>query len=157
MKINRIAFIPVAILIAGTALPVLAQQTVVYPSKGQSAQQQSSDEGACYAWAKQRTGIDPAVVANAAPQAQAQNGQRVRGAAEGAAVGAAAGAIGGNAGHGAAIGAVAGTVAGGVAHRRQERAAEAQNAQTEAAQQQALASYHQAWNACMQGRGYSVR
>lgn len=157
MRVNRIAFIPAAILIAASALPARAQQTVVYPSKGQSAQQQSADEGACYAWAKQKTGVDPAVVANAAPQAQAQNGQRVRGAAGGAAIGAAAGAIGGNAGHGAAIGAVAGTVAGGVAHRRDERAAEAQNAQMESAQQQALASYHQAWDACMQGRGYSVR
>jgi outer membrane lipoprotein SlyB len=157
MKINRIAFIPAAMLIVGTALPALAQQTIVYPSKGQSAQQQSSDEGACYAWAKQKTGIDPAVVANAAPQAQAPNGQRVRGAAGGAAIGAAAGAIGGDAGHGAAIGAVAGTVAGGVAHRHQQRAAAAQNAQMESAQQQALASYRQAWDACMQGRGYSLR
>lgn len=76
-------------------------------------------------------------------------------------MGAAAGAIEGNAGRGAAIGAVSGAVsgevAGGIAHRRQERAAEAQNAQTESAQQQALASFHRAWGACMQGRGYSLR
>lgn len=72
-------------------------------------------------------------------------------------MGAAAGAIAGNAGRGAAIGAVSGEVAGGIAHRRQERAAEAQNAQTESAQQQALASFHRAWGACMQGRGYSLR
>ena len=157
VKIIRVTCLFAIVGLTGTAFPVFAQQPVVYPAKGQSAQQQNADEGACYAWAKQHTGIDPAVASTAPPTAQAQNGQRVRGAAAGAAVGAAAGAIGGNAGHGAAVGAVAGTVAGGVAHRQQERAAAATNAQTQSMQQQALATYNQAWAACMQGRGYSVR
>jgi outer membrane lipoprotein SlyB len=157
VKITRVTCLLAIVGAMGAALPVFAQQPVVYPAKGQRAQQQSSDEGACYAWAKQHTGVDPAVVATAPPTAQAQNGQRVRGAAGGAAMGAAVGAISGDAGHGAAVGAVAGTMAGGMAHRQQERAAAATNAQTQSMQQQALATYNQAWAACMQGRGYSVR
>ena len=146
------------LLLLGASAFVLAQQRpVVYPAKGQSPQRQQQDEGSCYSWAKQNTGIDPAAVANAPPPAQAQNGQRVRGAAGGAAMGAAAGAIGGDAGKGAAIGAVAGTMAGGVAHRQQERAAAAQNSQVQASQQQALATYNRAWSACMTGRGYTVQ
>jgi len=35
-------------------------QQIVYPAKGQSPQQQKSDEAACYTWAVQNTGIDPA-------------------------------------------------------------------------------------------------
>ena len=45
------------------AMGAPAQKPVVYPAKGQSAQQQKKDDGACYSWAKSNTGIDPAVVA----------------------------------------------------------------------------------------------
>jgi hypothetical protein len=38
---------------------------VPYPSKGQTPQQQTNDEGQCYAWARQQTGIDPMAVASA--------------------------------------------------------------------------------------------
>ena len=47
--------------------PAQAQRPIVYPAKGQNAQQQQQDENACYGWAKQSTGIDPAVVASAPP------------------------------------------------------------------------------------------
>lgn len=130
---------------------------VAYPAKGQSQQQQASDDGACYSWAKQQTGVDPAQAANAPPPAHAQGGQRVRGAAGGAAAGAVAGAIAGDAGRGAAIGAAAGTVAGGVEHRQSRRQANAANQQAAANTSQAMGSYYQAWSACMQGRGYSVK
>lgn len=40
---------------------------VPYPSKGQSAEQQGKDEGECYGWAKQQTGIDPTAVASTPP------------------------------------------------------------------------------------------
>ena len=42
-------------------------QQYVYPSKGQTLEQQKSDEAACYTWAVQQTGFDPAN-----PQAQQQ-------------------------------------------------------------------------------------
>ena len=151
-------------LTSATAMAVLTvqaqsmpQKPVAYPAKGQSQQQQASDDGACYSWSKQQTGIDPAAVAQAPPPAQAQGGQRVRGAAGGAAVGAVAGAIGGDAGKGAAIGAATGTMAGGMAHRQERRQANAANAQASASKDQAMGTYWQAWKACMSGKGYSVQ
>ena len=37
-----------------------AAQQFVYPAKGQSPQQQKSDEAECYTWAVQQSGVDPA-------------------------------------------------------------------------------------------------
>lgn len=114
-----------------------------------------SDDGACYAWAKQNTGIDPAVVAQAPAAPSGPTGARVRGAARGAAAGAIVGDVSGNdAGHGAAVGAAAGVLAGG-ARSRQQHAAEAQSAQ--ASQQSTMNTYWRAYGACMQGKGYSVQ
>jgi hypothetical protein len=61
-------FIGMAVL--SWACAAVAQKPIVYPAKGQSAQQQSQDEGQCYAWAKQSTGIDPALVASSPPPQQ---------------------------------------------------------------------------------------
>src|SRR5512139_1417796 len=66
---------------------------VVFPAKGQTPQQQSQDEGECYAWSKGQTGVDPMAPAPApaaqpaqqTEQASAGGGSRVRGAARGAA------------------------------------------------------------------------
>ena len=50
---------------------------VVFPAKGQAAQQQSQDEGECYAWSKGQTGVDPMAPAPAAaPPPQAATGRR---------------------------------------------------------------------------------
>ena len=131
-----------ALLTIAFAAP--AQKPVAYPAKGQSASQQSKDDGECLAWAKSNTGIDPA--APAAPPPPQQGGQRVKGAAVGAAVG----AIGDNdVGNAAAKGAVVG----GVAKRNQRRGAEQQAA---AQSQQNLGTYYKAYGACMGGRGYTV-
>jgi hypothetical protein len=127
---------------------------MTYPSKGQSAQQQSKDEGECFAWAKQQTGIDPFAVTGAPTQQAgpaAGGGERVRGAARGAAGGA---AIAGDAGKGAAIGAVSGTLLGG--HRaRQNKAAQQQ--QAEQAKAGAIQQFNKAFGVCMEGRGYAVK
>ena len=40
---------------------------VVFPAKGQTPQQQAQDEGECYAWSKQQTGIDPFAAPTPAP------------------------------------------------------------------------------------------
>jgi hypothetical protein len=139
-------------------LASMAQAPVVYPAKGQSAAQQSKDNGECYVWAKQTTGIDPAVVAQQpAPQDSGPavgGGERIKGAARGALGGAAIGAIGGDAGQGAGIGAVVGTMAGGRQARRNQAA---KNQQAQSQQQQAIGTYDRAFGACMQGRGYTVR
>lgn len=130
---------------------------VPYPSKGQSPQQQTKDEGECFTWAKQQTGIDPFAVAGTPPPASgpaAGGGERVQGAARGALGGVAIGAIAGDAGKGAAIGAVAGTMAGG--HRaRQNKATQQQQAQQ--AKSATLQKFNKAFCACMEGRGYVVK
>ena len=125
--------------------------------KGQSAQQQTKDDSACYAWAKQTTGIDPAVVASTPPQQTGPavgGGERVKGAARGALGGAAVGAIAGDAGDGAAIGAVVGTAVGG---RRARQNREAQNQQAVSQQQNLMDTYYRAYGACMEGRGYTIK
>jgi hypothetical protein len=172
---SRIALV-VALL--GFASHADAQSLVIYPAKGQSADQQTKDQGECQTWAKQNTGVDPLALANAAaqpaPVAAAPaapppaSGQRVKGAARGAAGGAAIGAIAGDAGKGAAAGAVAGTMVGGARKRAADDQAAAANQQAQAqaqgqAQAQAsntkaqLATFNKAYSACLEGRGYSVK
>lgn len=145
-------------VIAASALSLVAladaQQPIIYPAQGQSPQQQSMDEGQCYQWAKQTTGIDPVALAATPPQQQqASGGAVVGGVAKGAIAGTAIGAIAGNAGKGAGIGAVVGLMGG----MRQSRtqAAEA-NQQAQSSRQQQLATYYRAQSACLQGRGYTV-
>jgi len=130
---------------------------VPYPSKGQSQAQQNKDEGECYAWAKQQTGIDPVAVASAPPPPSgpaAGGGERVRGAARGAAGGAVVGAIAGDTGQGAAIGAVVGTMAGGRQARQKQSA---QQQQAENAKSGTLQHFNKAFGACLEGRGYVVK
>jgi hypothetical protein len=118
----------------------------IYPTKGQSAEQQNKDSYECYGWAKAQSGVDPG-----APPPPIDRGQRagstVGGAARGAALGAAVGGIAGNAGKGAAAGAVVGGARG---RRRGIEAEHAQAAETRSA-------YDRAFAACMEGRGYTVR
>src|SRR5262245_40064790 len=73
---------------AGTAAPSPAAAPkpaslglVVYPGSGQDAAQQSKDEGECYAWARQQTGIDPTAAPAAAAPVETPRGGAVRGAA----------------------------------------------------------------------------
>lgn len=130
---------------------------VPYPKKGQSASQQSSDEGQCYTWAKQQTGIDPMAVASAPPPQQSPavgGGERLKGAARGAAGGAAIGAIAGDTGKGAGIGAVAGTMAGGRQARQNQKT---KQQQAQAAKGATIQHFNKAFGACMEGRGYVVK
>lgn len=141
-------------LLAGGAI---AQQ-FVYPAKGQSPEQQKSDEAACYQWAVQQTGFDPA---KAPPPAAAPKppttatgttpGAGVRGAARGAVVGE---IVGDNAGAGAAAGAVAAR-----GQSRRQNTAQAQQQQQSAQQQQSgqQATFAKARAACLEGRGYTVK
>jgi hypothetical protein len=151
-------FIAIGALLAALPLAAAAQQRpIAYPAQGQSQARQDKDDGECHVWARNKTGIDPAVTAsNPPPQetgAAVGGGERVRGAARGALGGAAIGAITGDTGKGAGVGAVAGTMAGG--HRaRQNQAARNESAQQGQAQQ--VDSYYRAWTACMSGRGYTI-
>lgn len=121
-----------------------AQEPMVYPANGQSAQQQDNDSYHCYRWAMSQSGYDPSTGAVAAPPPTAN---ALRGAAGGAAAGAVGGAIAGNAGQGAAIGAGVGAVIGGVRRRNQQAAAVSAGRD----------AYNRAYGACMSGKGYSVK
>jgi outer membrane lipoprotein SlyB len=143
-------------LVAG---PVLAQDPIVFPAKGQSQDQMEKDKFSCYQWAKQETGFDPMKVPTATsppPQQQARRGGAVRGAAGGAVIG---GIAGGS--KGARRGAAAGGVIGGArtqSQRRQDEQARKQWEQEQAAQYaQSRNTYNRAYSACMEGRGYTVK
>lgn len=134
-----------------------AQNPIVYPAKGQSAEQQSKDDGECYVWAKQNTGIDPANPSQPSPAASSQPPAPRGGVARGALAGAAVGAIGDNdVGNAAAKGAVIGGVAQRSRRRGQEEAQAQQTQQAQGQQQQDISTYNRAYSACMSGRGYTV-
>ena len=105
-----------ALALSAAVISQAAAQQFVYPAKGQSPDQQKKDEAACYQWAVQQTGFDPAKAqAPSAPPTTATGttpGAGVRGAARGAVVGE---VVGGEAGAGAAAGAAAGWDSGAVA------------------------------------------
>lgn len=148
---------------------------VVFPAKGQTAQQQSQDEGECYAWSKGQTGVDPMAPPPAAsppPQQAASTsgsragGERLRGAARGAAAGAVIGEVAGDdAGEGAAIGATAGVLKGGAESRKKKAqaeedaaaAAKQQTTEQQAAQQQKLDLFKKGFSACLESKGYTVK
>ncbi|MBB4014184.1 hypothetical protein [Niveibacterium umoris] len=150
-------------LFAAAAGPAMAQQ-FVYPAKGQSPEQQKTDEAECYTWAVGQTGFDPAKPPQAAAPAPAPaaapapSGGRVRGAAAAATVAAITDNDVGDA-------AVAGAVAGGAAQRGQKRQQQRAAQQQQAAQQQAAttqasnqsAAFNKARAACLEGRGYTVK
>src|SRR3989442_11583052 len=77
MEKQGVAALLVTLVLAGCASST-QPSVMVYPAKGQSAEQQTRDSGECQTWAKQQTGFDPATEAG-----------------KGAAVGAVVGAIGG--------------------------------------------------------------
>jgi len=132
----------------------------VFPAKGQSAETQNNDETTCYSWAKEQTGYDPmnptkvvAAQASAAP-----DGSMIVGGAKGSAAGAAIGAIAGNAGKGAAIGAVVGGLAGRRARMASAGEQQEENDQAAAAANQKNATdFNNAFSACMEGKGYTVK
>jgi uncharacterized protein YcfJ len=154
---------PLVLLVAAAvALPALslAQQSIIYPAKGQSAKQQEKDQGECEVWAKEKTGVDPLAIASEvseAPQTVQRSGERVRGAARGALAGAAVGAVAGDAGKGAGIGAAGGVVAGGVRQRNRARTVREEDEASRERAREALATFQRAYRACLEGRGYTVK
>lgn len=146
-----------AALLGTTAAVAIAQQKpVIYPAKGQSAEQQQKDDGECYVWAKNTTGVDPAAVASATPATQAPpKGQVAKGAMRGAVGGAVIGEVADdNAGGGAAAGALVGGARS--AHKGRQAQARQQN-QAKAGQQEAMITYYRGFGACMEGRGYVIK
>jgi hypothetical protein len=146
-----------ALAAACTAGTSVAQQ-YVYPAKGQTPEQQKTDESACYTWAVQQTGFDPAKPPAPPPAAKPPTtatgttpGAGARGAVKGAVVGE---VVGGDAGTGAAVGAMA---ARGQSRRQNAAAANSAQQQQQAAVQQQQAGFAKARSACLEGRGYTVK
>ena len=133
-------------------------KSMVFPSKGQSKEQQEQDEFSCYKWAVEQTGVDPRQASSptAQPQQEAALGGAARGAGKGAALGAIGGAIGGDAGKGAKIGAAVGGAGGAMGSRKRNRQREAAAQQQAQQKQNAMAEYDKAWGLCMKGKGYEV-
>jgi hypothetical protein len=138
-------------------------QMYIYPSRGQSPQQEQNDRGQCYSWAIQQSGFNPAnpqISGGPPPAVGAPHGGFFRGGAGGAALGAIGGAIAGNAGEGAAIGATTGALFGGMRRRRWMEQEEFQQSAYMQHQQNALnqgrSNFNQAFGVCMTGRGYTV-
>lgn len=146
----------------------------VFPTEGQTAAQQSTDEAACYNWAVQNTGSDPFALQKQSAQQQQQAAQAQQEIAEagkgagavGAVGGAAAGALIGeiasdNPGEGAAWGALAGAV---IARRRTARAkaeaseqVEQQNQQVQQATAEQIGNFKKAFSVCLEAKKYMVK
>jgi Glycine zipper len=134
-----------------------AQAPIIYPSAGQSMDQQARDETDCRNWATQQTGVYPYQAPPTYYGDTSQGMPVAGGAARGAALGAIGGAIAGDAGKGAAIGAGVGAGAGLIRKNRERRQQAQVNDQAMAQYQADLGRYNQAFAACMQGRGYVIR
>jgi len=149
-------------------------EVYAFPKEGQTAEQQSKDEAACYDWAVSTSGSDPFNLQKkseeeqekAAEQAQAAQqatqGAGARGAVGGAAAGALIGEIASDdAGEGAAYGAAIGLIASRRAARRQSGEAQMQIAEQSITQQQATAeqigNFKKAFSVCLEGKDYLVK
>jgi len=150
------------LLMVGAAL---AQDLMVYPKRGQSAEQMEQDKFQCFSWARQQTGFDPMRTPTAStppPRQPEPTGGAGRGAVRGGVGGGLIGGIAGDsASRGAAIGAVGGAMVGGARRRQQQDDYEARQrawAQQQAAEHaQKRSAFNRAYAACLEGRGYTVR
>ena len=141
------------------SIPSWADDPMIYPKEGQSAEQQEKDKFECYGWAKSESGFDPMAAPTATeapPQQQAPRGGIVRGAARGAALG----AIIDDSSEGARTGAKAGVAIGGMRRADQKRSQAHAQQQWEQEQQQIYTEkrnrYNRAYSVCLEARDYSV-
>jgi hypothetical protein len=134
---------------------VAPPEHAVYPSGGQSAEQQQTDQAACQSWATQQSGVDLNRL-QPPPSGETPEGGVLRGGARGALVGVTVGAIAGDAGKGAAIGAASGGLLGGMRRRDQAGGQQQEQQQWEQQASQQTSTWDRFYVTCMQGRNYSV-
>ena len=184
MNSRIILVIGLIIAVAGTAVAqtqpttqkslAATLETYVFPTEGQTPEQQATDEAVCYNWAVENTGSDPFALQQQAQQVEQQSQQaqqEIAGAGQGAGAkgavgGAAAGALIGeiasdDAGRGAAYGAAAGAV---VARRKTKRAkkdasqqVEQQNQQVQQATAEQTENFKKAFSVCLEAKKYMVK
>ncbi len=139
------------------ATAAFTAEPIVYPAQGQDQAQQSEDEGACFVWARDRTGFNPLATPSApAAVAEEKRGGALRGAARGAAVGAIVGDSD-DAKKGAAAGAALGRMRQNRRNREASSAAASETAAVQAQTNAGRAEYDRAYGACLEGRGYTVK
>ncbi len=141
-----------ALMLTGAA----SADLMIYPANGQDSAQQQSDEGECFVWARNETGIDPmAQQATAPTSTQQQSGGGGGGAVKGAAIG---GIVDGSDGAktGAAVGVLAGRSRQNRHNRHAQQQQQAQAEQAQAVNAQNKATFDRAYGVCLQGRGYTV-
>jgi uncharacterized protein YcfJ len=166
------SFAGVLTLVCATAL---AQDMYVYPAKGQSEQQLSTDRYECHRWAVTETGFDPTDIGESGPpravRVPVPDNKAAGATGKGAIAGALAGAV---LGHGddkfknTAIGAAVGAAVGGAVEANGEMKAQEQARdeareraddmkRTKGEKAMRRANYRRALTACLEGRGYTVR
>lgn len=162
MKRHPFLLLPALALVAGA---LHAQSSgrgptgqMLYPARGQGAQQAERDKFECHEWAKQQSGFDPAALqAQPAPQ-QAQAGPSTGGMVAGAAGGAAVAELADrDAGKGAAVGLLGAGLRQQMQQNRQLSAQQQQALQQQAAVAQKRGTYDRGFAACMEARGYVVK
>ena len=145
--------------------------TYAFPQKGQTQEKQKQDESGCAQWAKDQTGLNPAVLQYQQQQAMASQQQAAQEASNprvarrlgrAALTGAALGGINNNMDDGAGKGAVMGVTLAASRARAQNKEQQAQStvnaADAQAQNVQAdTQQYVRAYCACMEGKGYSIR
>jgi hypothetical protein len=163
------------IVVCGITTYVYAGQmgTYAFPQKGQSPEQQKTDENSCAQWAADQTGLNPAVLqyqqeeamagqqqAAATQQAsQPSTGMRIaKTAMRGAALGGISNSMDDGAGKGAAMGAAIGVAKARDVKKEQQVAGVVDGANAKSDKVQAdTQTYLRAYTACMEGNGYSIR
>jgi hypothetical protein len=138
---------------------------MVYPAKGQSAEQQDKDKGECHQWAVKNSGVNPAsVAATPAPSApQAPKGRPRVGRRRGRRGGGSPGGVRrwqGRQGRGhrrwcRSRGRGPAQGQGGIRNQAQQQQAATQQHQQQTQAQ--LDKYNRAYKACLEGKGYNVQ
>jgi hypothetical protein len=145
-----------------------------FPKDGQSSEQQSKDESACYSWASTNSGVDPFALQKQAAQQQQQTEEQMQkaqsagkgagaaGAVGGAAAGALVGEIAGNdvgnsAGWGAAIGLIAARRRAHAASEQAQEQTAVQGVQQQQASAEQMTNFKNAFSACLEGKNYLVK
>ena len=128
---------------------VNAESMIIFPSDGQSKDQQRLDEGYCYSWAREETGFDPLAPVEEIADALKKRGGALRGAAIGTALG--------DDHEAAQKGAAAGIIRQGRRNQKAQKTVDAQNQKLAEAQASQMDQFNRANTACLEGKGYVVK
>lgn len=127
----------------------VAEPLVIFPAKDQTKEQQKKDEVACYLFAVDETGFDPAEA-----KVEVDDPERKRG---GAVRGAAAGVIIGDDSESTAIGAGVGAARQARQNRKAQEAAAEERKKQEAEIAAKKEHFRKAQSVCLEAKGYLVK